>query len=113
VTPWAQKKRERQAAGLCRACGGSQAPGRALCEYHLARERDRKRAKDAKRKAEGLCVEAGCGRGAEIGKWTVLYRYRDANKGPGAWWVCRCDPARSGARVSDRDFRVTPTAGVT
>jgi hypothetical protein len=57
---WAQKMAARQAAGQCRHCEAPQAPGRALCERHLQIERDRKRAKDARRKEQGLCVEAGC-----------------------------------------------------
>lgn len=64
MTPWALKMKQRQEAGLCRLCGADQEPGRALCLYHLEKERERKRARDYSKKEKGLCVEGGCRRKA-------------------------------------------------
>lgn len=60
MTPFAKKMNERQAAGLCRACGRPQAPNCALCPQHRAAANARRRKKYADRKAARLCVEHGC-----------------------------------------------------
>lgn len=67
MTPWAKMMAERQAAGLCRHCGKPRAPGCALCELHRDRERARRRAKYAARKAAGKCIESACNRKAVDG----------------------------------------------
>lgn len=62
MTPWAKVMADRQAAGLCRACGKPQAPGCALCEFHRDRQRERRKAAYYARKIAGKCIEPACER---------------------------------------------------
>lgn len=64
MTDWARRMNERQAAGLCRACGRPQVPGRTLCEAHLRKQSERRMVAYRSRLAAGLCVEPKCGRAA-------------------------------------------------
>src|SRR3954469_5721036 len=49
----------RKAAGRCRRCENTHAPGRHLCEPCYAKRRRIENAKNAARKASGLCPRCG------------------------------------------------------
>ncbi len=61
---WAETMNARQSAGQCRLCANPQVPGRALCEVHLVKERERRKAKYYARKEKRQCVQGGCPRKA-------------------------------------------------
>lgn len=73
----------------CRRCKNEAKPGNAACEYHLAKELERVKARRAKKVAAGLCVWASCQEKAHGGN-----RYCEGHRVRALAVVKKCQKAR-------------------